>query len=169
MYRMIGADGREYGPISAALLRQWIAENRANASSRVLAEGSNEWKLLGSLPEFSMLFAAAPAPSAPVGQLQKTNGLAIAGFIFGLVSFMTMPAAIACCCFGPVFNLLGIVFSSTGLSQINRNPQLYTGRALAIAGLVLSIVCLVLYLVLLVLAVISTQWQGGISHHVHRL
>jgi len=169
MYRMIGADGREYGPISASQLRQWIAESRANAFTRVLPEGSTEWKLLGSLPEFSLLFAATVPPAAPATQVPKTNGLAIAGFIFGLMSFMTMPASIFCCCFGPVFNLLGIVFSGVGLSQINRHPQLYNGKSLAVAGLVLSLVCLVIYFVLLAVGILTAQLQDGIPHHVHRL
>src|SRR5437660_6258428 len=69
MYRIIGADGREYGPISAEQLRQWIAEHRANAQTKVRAEGTIEWKLLAELPEFSGLVGALPggtAAAAPV-------------------------------------------------------------------------------------------------------
>jgi TM2 domain-containing membrane protein YozV len=53
MYRVIGKDGQQYGPVSADQLRAWIAENRANAQTLVLAEGAQEWKALGSLPEFA--------------------------------------------------------------------------------------------------------------------
>jgi hypothetical protein len=60
MYRIIGADGNQYGPISAEQLRQWIAEGRANAQTKVLAEGTTEWKSLAELPEF---FGATPPPS----------------------------------------------------------------------------------------------------------
>lgn len=62
MYRIIGADGNQYGPISAEQLRQWIAEGRANAQTKVLAEGTTEWKTLGEFPEF---FGATPTPSVP--------------------------------------------------------------------------------------------------------
>jgi len=53
MYRIIGADGREYGPITADVLRQWIREKRANAQSRVMVEGATEWVQLGTIAEFA--------------------------------------------------------------------------------------------------------------------
>jgi hypothetical protein len=63
MYKIIGADGREYGPVSADQLHQWIAEGRANAQTRVQPVGSAEWKPLGEWPEFAA--AAPPVPSLP--------------------------------------------------------------------------------------------------------
>lgn len=70
MYKIVGADGREYGPISLEQLRQWIAEGRANALTRVLPEGATEWKTLSELPEFAGTFvpgpgATPPGPTAP--------------------------------------------------------------------------------------------------------
>ena len=62
MYRIIGGDGREYGPISPEQLRQWIVEGRANAQSQARPEDAAEWKPLGSLPEFADAFAAAAPP-----------------------------------------------------------------------------------------------------------
>ncbi len=53
MYKLIGADKREYGPVTADQLRQWIAEGRVNAQTPVQPEGSTEWKTIGELPEFS--------------------------------------------------------------------------------------------------------------------
>jgi len=47
MYKIIGADGKEYGPIPAEQLREWIAEGRANAQTKVLPEGALSL-LLGS-------------------------------------------------------------------------------------------------------------------------
>jgi GYF domain 2 len=66
MYKIIGADGKEYGPVSAEQLRQWIAEGRVNAQTQVQAEGDAEWKPLGQIAEFSNLpspLAKQPAPS----------------------------------------------------------------------------------------------------------
>src|SRR5947209_4649585 len=65
MYRIIGADGKEYGPVSAELLRQWIAQGRANAQTRVLAESATEWKPLSEVPEFAADLAAKSATPAP--------------------------------------------------------------------------------------------------------
>lgn len=66
MYKIIGGDGREYGPVSAEQLRQWIREGRANANTQAAAEGSNDWKPLASFPEFAELPTALspPLPSA---------------------------------------------------------------------------------------------------------
>ena len=64
MYKMMGADGKEYGPISADQLRQWIAEGRANAQTRVLAEGATEWKTLAELPEFAAVGATLAGDSS---------------------------------------------------------------------------------------------------------
>jgi hypothetical protein len=175
MYRIIGADGKEYGPIPADQLRQWIAEGRANASTLVLSQGATEWKTLGSLPEFSVLFAGTAhtsiPPATPLGSVsaQKNNSLALAGFILGLVSFLCLVPSIFCCCFGLPFNVLGIIFSLSGLSQINRHPQLYSGKGFAIAGLVLSTLCFLLYFVLLAMGIASSLWQQGFQHHVQRL
>jgi hypothetical protein len=72
MYKIIGADGREYGPASAAQLRQWILEGRANSQTRVQIEGSTEWVLLRSLPEFADASAAAvPPPPIAVADAQR--------------------------------------------------------------------------------------------------
>jgi uncharacterized membrane protein len=63
MYRIIGADGKEYGPVTTEQLRQWITEGRSNAQTQVQSEGSIEWKPLGTLPEFAGVFTATqPLP-----------------------------------------------------------------------------------------------------------
>ena len=53
MYRIIGKDGQQYGPVTAEQLRNWIAENRANAQTLVQADGAQEWKPLTAFPEFA--------------------------------------------------------------------------------------------------------------------
>jgi hypothetical protein len=167
MYRIIGADGREYGPISADQVRQWIAQSRANASTPTLTEGATEWKPLASIPEFSMLFAA-PAAFAPVAASGlRTNGCALTGFILGLVSG---PFCVFCCCVGPLCGLLGIIFSLIGISQINRRPDVYNGKSFAVAGLVLAILSLVFYVILIMtLGIISSLSPDGAVHHEYKL
>lgn len=64
-YKIIGGDQKEYGPISAEQLRQWVAEGRANAQTLAQSEGSAEWKPLSSFIEFAGLFGGLPAPAAP--------------------------------------------------------------------------------------------------------
>jgi len=67
MYTIIGGDGREYGPVSADQLRQWIATGRANGATRTKAAGSEEWKPLAEFAEFSFL-AASAAPATTTGE-----------------------------------------------------------------------------------------------------
>jgi len=73
MYRIIGGDGREYGPVSAAQVEQWIAQNRANARTQIKAEGAEAWSSLGELPEFANAFAArAATPPLPGARDEAT-------------------------------------------------------------------------------------------------
>ena len=140
-YRVIGSEGREYGPVSPEQLREWIGQGRVNASTLVCREGSMEWGALGKLPEFSPFLAPWPSRSAG-GQtypgVRSTNHWALWGFICGLLSL----TCCSCCC--QLFELLGIVFSIVGLVQISNNPQTQSGTTLAILGLVLSVLSLVL-------------------------
>ena len=62
----------------------------------------------------------------------KTNGLAVAGFIVGLVSIFVAGIPLGIC---------AVVFSAIALSQIEKKGQ--KGKGFAIAGLILGVVGLV--------------------------
>src|SRR6185436_487015 len=129
MYKIIGADGREYGPISADQVRQFISENRVNASTMVLAVGATEWKPLGSFPEFSLMFAAAPMSSASpyASSSQRTHPLAIAALVLAIISITFG----WCCCFlGLPLTAVALIFSIISLTEINKHPDRYTGKGL---------------------------------------
>lgn len=133
-YRIVGADGKVYGPIELDQIQRWLAEGRADKRTPVYVEGASNWTYLGLLPEFSAAFAtpspAIGATTASAAQARGTNGFATAGLIFGLLSW-------ACCCCLPL-NLLGLIFSILALVQMRSQPQPQEGRLFAIAGLVLS-------------------------------
>jgi Domain of unknown function (DUF4190)/GYF domain 2 len=148
IYKIIGEDGREYGPATAEQIRQWVAEGRVEHRTPVFVDGAKDWNFVGLLPEFAGCFAApvttpniAPPPpsrgTTAAGRGAKTNSYALAGMIFGILS-------VTCCCCGFPFGILGLVFSLIGLSQINANPELHEGRAMAVTGLILSILSLLL-------------------------
>lgn len=68
MYKIIGADQKEYGPVTADEVRQWISEGRLNAQSRACLEDTQEWKPLGMFPEFGFISpAGANFPAASAG------------------------------------------------------------------------------------------------------
>jgi uncharacterized membrane protein len=60
MYKIIGSDQKEYGPVSAEQLRQWIAEGRVNGQTSTWSEVLGGWKPLSSFPEFADLLVAKP-------------------------------------------------------------------------------------------------------------
>ena len=65
MYKIIGADKAEYGPVSEEQIRRWISEGRLNAQSAAQAEGGMEWKPLSEFPEFADALAAKAAEPPP--------------------------------------------------------------------------------------------------------
>jgi len=112
MYKIIGADQKEYGPVSLEQLREWVAQRRANAATLVQIEGNTEWKPLGTLPEFSQVFAQPPPPllasTGTLGHPSEAELLAdaILANDYQLRVFH---------CFGRAWNLL---FSNFGLSML---------------------------------------------------
>jgi hypothetical protein len=176
MYKIVGTDGRVYGPVSAEQVKQWIAQGRANAQTHALADGAVAWITLGQLPEFANCFSAQVPPISPVppvsgtippfpaGPLRKINGHAILGLVFGILSF----ACCFMCCINWLFAPLGIIFSLIGLSQVNHHPELYEGRSMAIAGLVLSILSLVIAFILLICFMANGQFHYSYNNHLLR-
>jgi hypothetical protein len=173
MYKIIGADQKEYGPVTADELRRWISEGRANGQTLVQEEGG-PWTPLSSCSEFGLSAAPSappPLPSAPAVSTppppsamagSKTSGMAIAALIMGIVS-VTLGL---CCCYGLPFNLLGIVFSAVALVQIKNDPEHRQGRGLAIAGLVLSVLSILLAGVLLAVGM-AFGWQDILRELKH--
>ena len=162
MYKIIGQDGKEYGPISAEQLRRWISENRIESRTPVFADGAKDWTFVGLLPEFANLFASeippaiAPQTIAPPAPPRKTNGFAITGLVCGILSL-----TLCWCCGGFPFNVLGLVFSIIALLQINERPHLHEGRGLAIAGIILTAASFLIFLVLLASGHTHVNFTGG--------
>ena len=81
MYKIIGADGRQYGPVSADQIRFWIAANRANGQTMAQSEGGTEWRPLSQFAEFSsVLTQSILPPPIPAGQELRSK---LAAGLFG--------------------------------------------------------------------------------------
>jgi len=65
MYRLLGTDHKEYGPLSADDVRRCLAERRAHRLTLVRAETDVGWKPLGDFPEFQTDLAAPRHPHPP--------------------------------------------------------------------------------------------------------
>jgi hypothetical protein len=167
MYKIIGIDGRQYGPISADQLRRWIAEGRANVQTQTFVEGASEWKPLGALPEFAVHFAPQVPPQiTPVtgSHVRRTNALALWGMILGILALVFC----ICCCLNIPLGALGLVFSLCGLFQINERPEYYEGRGLAIAGIVLSSLALLISILMLLSNAASGNYHPYYNWHYQR-
>jgi hypothetical protein len=137
MYRVLGADGKEYGPVKGDLLRQWITEGRAHAQTKVKPEDGADWQTLASVPEFGPSFAAPPGTPPPLPQYPvevKTSGMAVASLVLGILGLCGITA------------LVGLVLGVISLVKINRSGGRLSGQGLAIAGICLSGVMLFLCL-----------------------
>jgi hypothetical protein len=147
MYKVIGVDQKEYGPIDKDQLLQWIREGRVNAQTLARWD-EGPWKPLAEHPELASLFARDPGHAAPpaAGAFPastglQTNPMAVTGLVFSILG-------VICC--GPIGATLGLVFSLIGLSQINQNPHQYSGKNIAVAGIVLAVVGYLLFAIQLV-------------------
>lgn len=169
MYKIIGGDGKEYGPVTAEVLREWIAQGRALRQTKVLAEGGTEWKALSDFPEFGSTLASQTAPAAVPGPIvppptaPRTNTLAVTGLILGISS-----VTLGLCCCGLPLSIGGVICSALALSQISKDPQQQQGKGLAIAGLVISIFGALVGLGLSVAWVILSGSQE-LMHRIQRL
>ncbi len=148
MYKIVGADGKEYGPVTLEQIQKWIVEGRVNAQTRVQAAGSAEWKTLADFPELKASLPGRPVPpgtpipaplssGAPAGQ---TQGLAVTSLILGILSmlgcvFFTAIPAVIC----------GHIARSRALSS----PERYGGAGLALGGLITGYIGLAFSLLVL--------------------
>lgn len=76
MYKIIGGDQIEYGPVTFDQLRQWILEGRVNHETKTQTAGSEEWKTLSSFPEFAEALAAQAVRATAQPPLIPENNVA---------------------------------------------------------------------------------------------
>ena len=148
MYKIIGADQKEYGPITADQVRQWMAEGRANGQTQARLD-DGPWKPLSTFPEFAQTPGASPAApplqgglTAGMGgmggtresALQQVSGPAIGLLVTAILGLMGAVAGLA-------MNILGIGFSAAGMSgnpEAERWVHLF-GGTLGILGNIVAI------------------------------
>ncbi len=166
MYKILGVDQKEYGPVSAEVVRQWIAQGRANAQTRVKTEAGLEWHPLGGLPEFADLFGSpAPQPNLPPPPVSNAfpsvvgapkTGMAITSMVLGIVSLVC----------GSIFTgIPAIITGHIAHGRARRAPSEFGGGGFAIAGFVMgycSMVFTVVMLAAMLPAIGKARGQGPI-------
>jgi len=109
MYKILGGDGKEYGPVSAETLQQWVREGRANAQTQVQAEGGTTWTALGMVPELAAAASAAPPASGTPGVISS----AAVGIPPGtkIPNYLVQAILVTLCCCLP-FGIPAIVYAA---------------------------------------------------------
>ena len=109
MYKVMGADGKEYGPISLEQFSQWAAEGRVSPQTRVQPVGATDWTTASGIPELQAIFARlgrAPtvvlaSPISPPASGEPLKGLAVTSLVLGIVSVLI--------CLGPLTGIPAII------------------------------------------------------------
>jgi TM2 domain-containing protein/uncharacterized protein DUF4339 len=87
MYKIIGGDGQQYGPATAAQIRDWVTAGRANAQTLAQAEGTVEWKPLNAFSDFADLTAVASAAPPVLAATDLRKSKLVAGILGILVGW----------------------------------------------------------------------------------
>jgi hypothetical protein len=147
MYKIVGADGKEYGPVSIEQMRQWTAEGRINAQTRVRGAGAVAWKTAADFPELGFAPATgvpspgSPPPPLPTVQVTgQQNALAITSLVLGVLSLLCLPV---------LAGIPAIICGHLARGHARRLPGLYGGAGFALAGLIMGYLSLVIPLVIL--------------------
>lgn len=152
MYKIIGADQKEYGPITAEQMQQWILEGRINSQTLVWSEESGNWKPLFTYPELAAKLPAGapqgvpPASASAAGgrrdiALEKVNGPSIGLMVVAIVGFLTILATV-------LLSFLDIAITSSGIGQSGDAEgvlQLMSGTVGIIRSVIGILCCIVVF------------------------
>ncbi len=80
MFKILGADGKEYGPVTVNQIKRWIVEGRANRETMAQQTGDSNWKTLDQFVDFAdVLGGPPPMPGAIPPQAAVSGHVAPAG------------------------------------------------------------------------------------------
>ncbi|MBI5687107.1 MAG: DUF4339 domain-containing protein [Verrucomicrobia bacterium] len=67
-FKIVGGDGKEYGPIDLATIQQWAREGRVAGQTQVWDSRTGQWQPAAQIAELAAAFSAPPpAPAAAPG------------------------------------------------------------------------------------------------------
>lgn len=164
MFIIIGADGREYGPVTVATIKHWIGDNRVNLQTRARRADQSEWRSIGDFPEFNPaavppplerpeevpppvpVFTATPAQPAPVAAELAGRMTRLAAFFvdYLLSVLVALPGALI---IGP--NFLDLLLATArgetpDFSTVNAGALAFGMMVLGLGSLLLLIVQIVM-------------------------
>jgi len=143
MYKILGSDQKEYGPVTAEQVHEWIRQRRADAQTMVRTDDASDWKPLGQLPEFASSLNAPPPVSAPQAAtvppdnplsavVPYKNPKALIAYYLGIFSLIP--------CLGLPLGIAAFILGVLGLKFLKTHPAAH-GKVHAWIGIVLGGLC----------------------------
>ncbi|MBI5822308.1 MAG: DUF4339 domain-containing protein [Verrucomicrobia bacterium] len=80
-FKIVGGDGKEYGPIDLATIQQWAREGRVAGQTQVWDSRTGNWQPAAQIAELAAVFSApapAPATAPSVASAAPAPGLELA-------------------------------------------------------------------------------------------
>jgi len=148
--------GVQSGPVAIDDLRAKVATGEVLGADLVWRDGMPDWMPASAVPELSVM-GVAGVPNAVAGAqvYPQTPGLAIASLVCGLIGMIGFFA-----CWVPgLVGIGGIICGHMALKQIKKNEAQYTGKGLAIGGLVTGYLA-VLFLMVATIFVVGVLVLG---------
>jgi hypothetical protein len=147
MYKILGADGKEYGPVTAEQFRQWLNEGRANAQTKVLVEGALEWRMVAEIPELAtyLPISSTPPPMSPLGRTtapgaDTVRGPAICALVLSILNILASIGGIIWLAFQ--HKLPALAGMPEQNLELQRNLAMFVSIPANLVGLGLAVVCL---------------------------
>lgn len=147
MYKIIGGDGKEYGPVDVEQIRQWIQDGRAGVQTQVQSVGQTDWNRLGDVPELAALLPATPPPAParpgfpPMGTPQeKIPNYLVQAILCTLCC--CLPAGIAGIVYAAQVNSKQSVGDYEGAVAASKNAKMWCWISFGV-GLPLTIIILI--------------------------
>jgi uncharacterized RDD family membrane protein YckC len=164
MFTILGSDGKEYGPVTATKIAEWIAGGRANLQTQARRAEETEWRTLADFVEFNPaatpppLPAAVPVPAqaASAPQIVPDEELADRGIRLGAFVIDYILSVLATL---PGFLILGPTFFSIFVTAASGQQPDFS--ALQAGSLMSGLLVLALgSLILLVIQVVMLSTRG---------
>ena len=116
MYKIIGVDRMEYGPVDSDQINHWIREGRVNEQTLVQEAGSNRWTAITEIPKFAATLNTQPRP--PVATpAPATTGLPAAPVHVPSYLLPAILTTILCC---TPFGIPAIFYAVRVNSKLNK-------------------------------------------------
>lgn len=118
MYKIIGADGKEYGPITVAVLRLWIAEGRVNGQTMVQPAGATDWLPAAAVPELAALLPGnAPPVATGAAPLEPVESILARAYTVNTSGWISAAWELVKAHFGLLIGASLVVFLLQGAAQ----------------------------------------------------